>query len=134
MIKAILMCGDLFLGVKTIKSPQAVIRLERSSIASIGAISVDVGTWMNSTTNMATSSTMEIIRNTLIFVGRRQVGHDAFEYQFSHEQSSHKYKFEMFDRVEELDVATEKVNLNILAAKMRDNLKTKELLIKYYNS
>ena len=78
---------------------------------------------------------MEMRQNIWIYERRHQLhGSTAIRYDFNGAQSDINFARPMGTS---LDIGfdqepTKEVNLDILAAKLRDNLKTKELLIKYY--
>ncbi len=133
MKKAFLMCGDLFLGIYDIPAFRNQIRLEhscmvRSNLSDTLTMSEDFSTTAN------TMSDFKVVRNELVFRVVRQISHDSAEYQFVSEMRNPKHRFLMYINIVELEDGNEAVNLNILTTKLRDNLKTRELLIKYYNS
>lgn len=124
---ALLMCRELFLGTYQI---HRITELLRFSICS--HISATDSTMYESTSTGMWGT--EFTMNMLIFrlVGR--VDYDKFEYQLEDEMINPKYTFSMYNSIQELEEPDEKISLKKLTAKLRDNLKAKELLIRYYNS
>ena len=127
MIDAILMYGKSFLGMYRVERPLGTLHFQAQTQLSVTS-TVEFGP--------ATSSTFgsEFMRTELMFRLSRQVDHNAYEYQydFAAENSGKSYTFPMYAHAIVLEEPGEKIHLNQLKAKLRDNLKLKELLINYY--
>jgi hypothetical protein len=128
-MKAFLMCGNLFLGIYGIREARPTIHLAFQSIAHLTAATAYSP---SSSTNTSTSADVMLMRSELIFRLVRRVDYDAFEYQFDQEVSHQKYEFSMYPVITELEEPSVEIHLNQLKSRLRDNLKLKDLLIRYY--
>lgn len=127
---AILMCGELLLGTYQIRQPTERLQLNVASHLS----ATSTNTVYESASATIWDWDISFQTNQLIFRLMRQVNYEMFEYQLDYEMTYPKYTFSMDNHIEELEEPSEKINLKKLKAKLRDSLKAKELLIRYYNS
>ncbi len=128
MIEAHIFFNDVEVSVRAIDT-----RYPPDTIRELAAAPLDaLGRW-----DLNTISDVAMRQQIWIYTLRNQIGPFSFRYDFNAAQSDVNFAKPMgrildfgFDDAE----PTAEVNLDKLTAKLRDNLKTRELLIKYYNS
>ncbi len=125
MIKSVLTCGEMFLGIHDMLSVMPSVAFSVSSYIEPSTAS--------SMTDFGPTGGSNFITQRLIFTVVRQIDRNTFEYQYVHERNM-RFTFHTNHHLIMLEEPTNEVNLNLLTAKFRDNKKVEKMLLNYYNS